>query len=217
MPYTRKPRRNTRKRKTTSWYDKKYSAKDIAMKALKNTQYLKGLVNSEMFHRDYTEAGTNITNTGYIRHITALTEGSGPYDRTGNSVLLRSLYKRIRITKHPSPLTTVVRMIFFIDTQQISDTTPAVADVLTNVGVDSPLTLNNYGRFKILLSKTITLTTNSPIFHSEKFDKMYHHIRFNGTVNTDIQKGGVYMLLLSDQPAAYPVLDSHIRIGYRDN
>ena len=47
--------------------------------------------------------------------------------------------------------------------------------------------------------------------------KLWTHIRYNGTADTDIQKGGLYILFISDQASDYPTCDYQTRLGYHDN
>lgn len=188
------------------------------MKALKNTRYLKGLVNSEMLHND-DSITANVVNstTGLVKHLSDIAQNDTDTGRTGNSILARSLLHRFRIKMSASATTTIVRMMLVIDTQQISDTVPVVTDILQLADVDAPLNKENAGRFKVLLNKTISLTTNSPQYHVEKFFNLYHHIRYNGTATSDIQKGGLYFMALSDQTTNTPTADGWWRLGYHDN
>jgi len=210
-------RGGSRRRSTVSWYNKKYSAKDVAIQALRNTQYLKGLVNSEMFHHDRAETAVNVGASGVITNLVAIAQGDGPNQRTGNSLLIRNHLMRIRFSKDVSIPTTIIRYMLIQDTQQIGDTSPTVTDVLQVADVDSPLNLSAAGRFKVLLNKTVQLHSNSPIYHKELYRSMYSHLRFNGSTSNDVQKNGYYLLMISDQSVAQPILDLYSRIGYRDN
>lgn len=217
MPYARRRPRRFRRRRKVAWYDRKYSTAQIAKQALRATKYIRGLVNSEMFHHDVGHDATAVPNTGLIYPIVSLAIGDGDGARTGRSVFLRTLLSRIRFTKHASASTTVIRLMLIQDNQQISDTTPAIADILQYVDVDSPLNLNSSGRFKVLKNATIMLDTNKPMYHTEKYRKLWHHVRYNGDAATDIQKGGLYWLMLSDQVTNTPVVDYYTRVGYHDN
>lgn len=215
VAYRRYPRRMRRRRKV-AWYNKKYSAGQLAVKAWRATRYLKGLVNSEMFHNEITTSAS-INNTGTVYSLTNISQGDSTTTRTGNSILVRNLLKRIRFTKNASATTTFVRCVLFQDKQQVGDTSPAITDLLASATVDAPLNLNTLGRFKILYNKTIVLNTNSPQWHKESYHKMYTHVRYNGTAGTDIQKGGLYIMFISDQPTNAPTLDMWLRLGYHDN
>lgn len=211
------PSRRGGSRRSTAWYNKKYSAKDVALQALRNTRYLKGLVNSEMFHYDRAETAVPISSSGAMTNLVQIGSGDQSNQRTGNSVLIRNHLFRLRVTKNASAATTIFRYMIIQDTQQISDSSPSVGDVLDTVDVDSPLNLANSGRFKVLVNKTLMLHANSPMYHKETYKSMYLHIKFNGTAPTDIQKNGLYLLTISDQPTNTPLIDLWSRLGYRDN
>lgn len=217
MVYRKNYRRRSR-RSRRAWYDRKYSAKDLALKALKNTRYLRGLVNSEMFHNDDSVTANAVNSTtGIVKHLTDIAQGDSDTGRTGNSILVRSLLNRVRFKINASATTTIVRFMLVIDTQQVADTTPVMLDILQLQDVDAPLNKENAGRFKVLMNKTISLTTNNSQYHLEKFLNMYHHVRYNGTASSDITKGGLYFVALSDQTTNTPTLDGWWRLGYHDN
>lgn len=217
MPYRRRSYRGRRRRSKQAWYNRRYSAKDLALKALRNTKYIRGLVNSEMFHKDFATNAAQIYNTGSVYALTEISQGNTMGQRTGNSILLRNLSQRIRLTKSTSANTTVVRMILFYDRQQVSDSYPTLANLLQSVSVDAPLNSDNFGRFKIVTSKVIVLDSNRPMWHKESFKSMYQHVRYNGNASTDIQKNGLYLAFISDQVTNVPLLDIYTRLSYRDN
>ncbi|UOF78642.1 capsid protein [Circoviridae sp.] len=226
MVFTRRSRRWGRRMLRAPFKGAKYALRGAnkanaayaaAALALRNVRYIKGLVNSETFHQDNTVSATAITSTGLIFPITSIGQGDGAGQRTGNSILLRNFMMRARLTRNASSVTTVVRFMIIQDKQQISDTSPAISDVLQSVSVDSPLNTSSLGRFKVLYNRTILLDANKPMWHKETYRKLYTHIRYNGNAGTDIQRGGLYCLFISDQPTNSPLLDFYLRTGYHDN
>lgn len=220
MAYKKSYRRPRRSRRSTRqpWFKNANSAYKLAVQAAKDIWYIKGLVNSEMFHTNLT-GSTTITATGGVLHLTALAQGDTSSGRTGNSVLFRNLLQRFRITLSPSAATTYVRFMLVQDNQQIGDTSPTISDVLESVDVLSPLATATQGRFKVLQSKVISLDNVKTKTHlTQKYKDMRHHVRFNGPSNTDIQKGGIYFMYVSDQAVGTsPTLDYNFKLGYRDN
>lgn len=219
MPYRTRSRRVRRTRRKSPWYKRRYNALQLAAKAARGVWYLKGLVNSELLKNDISIPNTTISDAGLVQSCQLMAQGDGDSNRTGNSVLARQLLVRIRIAKASTPTLTYVRAYIVIDTQQIGDTLPTLSELLHTVDVDSPLSRTTAGRFKILWTKTILLTGDKPAYHLERAFKMRHHIRFNGTAGADIQKGGIYLMLLGDQSVStnYPSLDGHLRLSYHDN
>lgn len=214
MPPRRTRRKSSRKQ---AWFDQKHSARSLAIKALKNVHYIRGLVNSEMFHHDRNETALAISSTGSVANLVGIAQGDGDGMRTGNSMLLRTHLLRIRFTRNAAATTTIIRYLIVQDTQQVSDTSPTVTDILESADVDSGLKLGTSGRFKVLVSKTVALYADKPIYHYEKYKSLYLHVRYNGSLATDIQKNGIFLLTLSDQAVNTPTMDLMSRIGYHDN
>lgn len=218
MPRFSKKRSYSRRRRP--WYNKKYSAQQLAVKAWKATKYLKGLVNSEMLHKDTTinfgGAQSNITS------LVAIAQGDTDAGRTGNSILLRNIYMRGTLAINNSVIgNTRVTLALVKDTQQTSDSTPAVADIFQSPSdPDSLLATGQFGRFKLLWRKTYVLTPiggGRNVLSLNKYWKLYDHIRYNGSASTDIQKNGYYLVAISSESSNYPAVTFNSRIGYRDN
>lgn len=215
-------RRTIRKRrfKKKAWYNKSYSAKSLAIKAIKNIRYIKGLVNSEMLHKDVSF--TPAAQFG-ITSLVGIDQGDTDSGRTGNSILLRSLYLRGSIQINPSVTgNTRIMLALVKDSQQISDTTPNVSNIFTSITDPDGalLNLNNAGRFKILWRQSYILTPSNgsrPAVEINKYFKLYSHVRFNGTTATDIQKNAYYLVMINSENTNYPSISITSRIGYHDN
>lgn len=221
MAYSRKSTLKRKGRRKTSWYNKKYSSLQLAQKAWKGVRYIRGLVNSEMFHYDTTFSAATIVNTGSNTHLTALPQGDTNITRTGNSILLRSLTYRFKLEISSAVSSnSAITMIVFFDTQQIADTSPAVTDILNTAAPQSLLNLNFAGRFKVLRRKTFILTPATGARPALEFVdnlNLYKHVRFNGAASSDVQKNGLYVLFISSESTNYPTITGTFRIGYHDN
>ena len=219
MPYRRRaPVR--RRRRTTPWYSKKYSAMQMAAKALRATRYIKGLVNSERMYYDRAITLGSIKSQNYT--LTNLSQGDQVGQRTGNSILLRSIYFRGYIQINPSvTLNTRISIALVKDTMQVADTTPEVTDIFTSNEPEGQLrvgqTNNMAGRFKILWRKNYNLHADVPTITLDKFWKVYDHVRFNGPNAQDIQRNGYYVCILSSESTNFPTVVINSRIGYHDN
>lgn len=216
MPRNYRRRFPRRRRRRAAWYNRKYSTLQLARKALSGVRYIRGLVNSEMFK--YDSGMQNVTGHTIIP-LAPLATGNDDASRTGNSVLVRALNLKVACYQNPTAQDTLFRVMIFIDTQQIGDTAPTIGDVLDTAHPMQVLNSNTAGRFKII---------KSAVFHTSKaaetlkqinvYKKMYHHIRYNGAASTDIQKGGIYLMLLSDQASGtLPTFFYNWRLSYRDN
>lgn len=223
MPYRRyyKKRRYTRRKKATSWYNRKYSIAQMASKAIKGVNYIRGLVNSEKFKHDIS-GSQSIGYNGTVTSLVGITQGDGDGARTGNSIYVRSISMKGSIERNSAgSAIQKVRIMWLIDKQQVGDTVPAASDILDTTGsAIAPLSLLNdttVGRFTILKSRLYNVTSDKPCVTLNWNMSMRHHVRFNGSTTTDIQKGAIYMLVISDAATNLPTLDRFIRVSYHDN
>lgn len=217
------PRKLYRKRarKSTPWYKRKYSTLQLAKKAWTATKYLKGLVNSERMYVDnslnFFSAKTNVVSCQQL----VIGDLSG--QRTGNSVLARSLYIRGYININPAvTLSTRVSVVLVQDKQQVSDTYPTVTDVFTSTDPEAQIKVgasNNVGgRFKILWRKNYTLIPGQyPTINIDKYFKLYSHIKYNGAAASDLQKNGYYLMVLTSESTNFVTMSGNARLGYHDN
>ncbi len=214
MPYRRRRRRFGRKK---SWYNRKYSVRQLASKAWSTARYLKGIVNAEKKHSIISDS-SGIDTSGTVTLLSSFAQGDDISARSGNSVKLRSIFTRFSVSQHASATETVVRIIMVQDKQQVTDAAPIVANVLNTVDVLSGLALGLLGRFKVLYDRSLTLSSAGRTAYAFKvFKHMNHHLRWNGSANTDVQKGHIYMILLSDEATNTPTVAFNARCSVYDN
>lgn len=189
----------------------------LASAAWRGVRYIKGLVNSEMFHN-------TISNTTYPNHLgtiiplTDIAIGDTAVTRTGNSLFVRSIVMNMNCSQNASALdNTFIRMILFTDTQQVPDTTPTFSNILASNGPNALVNLDSAGRYKFLKTWEFALSTQNPAKVIKYYKNLRHHVRYNGSAATDVQKGGLYLALVSSQTTNTPTLNYHARIGYHDN
>lgn len=212
-------RRRAGGRQATPWYNKKYSPMEIASKALAGVNYVRGLVNSEKYKFDTSIAWTP-TNVGQISCISLVAQGDGDGARTGNSIFCRQLNIQGNATRNSLgtyPDGQIIRLMVVIDTQQVGDTSPSISDVVEANGVNSFLNSETVGRFTVLWSKRIMLDTQHPNTLLSFNHSMKHHIRFNGTAGSDVQKGALYVLAFSNETTNAPTIGLQCRLSYHDN
>lgn len=211
-------RATRRKGRGGGFFNKKYSISQMASSALRGVSYLRGLVNAEMYKLDTPFTGG--VGGGSLTSVIALAQGDGAGARTGNSVFVRSINWKGSVSRTTAGnAVQVIRFGILMDTQQIGDTTPTYTDVY---GADNPyahLNANTVGRYKILSTKTVILDTVQKLGVPFEINlPMKHHVRYNGTASTDVQRGGLYIFACSDQASAnYPTFLSEVRLSYHDN
>lgn len=226
MPYKRtrkfRGKRRSYRKKTSSWnswFQKGVTPKEAIDYAVSGVSYLKGLVNSELYKYDDVLASA-VTTSGVISSMNLIAQGDGEGQRTGNSIFVRNIAMQgqaIRNASGATPDSQVVRLVIFQDTQQIADTAPAITDVLETNSVNSYLNKANVGRFKVLFNKKMYLSSQMPQVPFNYFKTLRHHIRFNGSATSDVQKGGLYYFFISNEATNGPSIAMRLRVSYHDN
>lgn len=220
MPYKRNKSKRVKKRKprASSWYNKRYSVAQLAGKAWSGVKYIKGLVNSEMYSLENSASGSTISTTPTVIHITATGSGDGESNRTGNSIYVKSYFIRGGFVIDPDIPTSFVRMVIVRDTQQVGDTAPAFNDVFSSNSCFSVVNDTTKGRFDILCDRVYTLDNSGKRNIAFKcYIPMRSHVRYNGTATTDIQRNGLYLMFISDQPTDTVSYSYGDRLRYHDN
>lgn len=221
--YRRRYRRKNygRKRRQVPWYKKKYNVAQVAGAALRGVNYIRGLVNSEKFKHDL-QGSISASTSGTVNSLVAIAQGDNDGNRTGNSIYIRSISMKATI-EHNSLGAAVqkVRVMWVIDKQCISDTTPAASDILDTTGTSiAPLSMLNdttVGRFSILKSKLFNVSTERPCISFAWNLNLRHHVRYNGTTGSDVQKGAIFQLVITDVDTNVPTLNRFTRVSYHDN
>lgn len=180
--------------------------------------YLSGLVNSEMHHSETTLSAQAVSTTPVMSSLTAIAQGDTNSTRTGNSIFVRKL--DINLTLYQANnVTSLVKVVIFRDKQQVGDTAPGFTDVYSSVAPTSMLTLTNLGRFDILYHRIISVdaVAGNPQKVLRINKVMRRHVRYNGSASTDIQKGGLYIALVSDEATSTVTADMTARLSFYDN
>ena len=189
------------------------TAVGMARLAYRGVKYLKSIVNVERQKLDTNVTAIGVTNTTPLVYpLNGLPVGDSEGSRTGNSILMKYVYSKTVVSIHPSATFSRVRFVIVQDTQQIGDTQPALTDVYESVSTISLLNKATVGRFKILYDKLYDLDQNNPQIIVDKYVPLNLHARYNGTASTDIQKNGLYLMLVSNEPTNTPF--NHFKSSY---
>lgn len=228
MPYAqrkyriKRPYRKRAKRTGTSWYNKRYSVKQLASYAAKGVSKIYGMVNSEMFKLDNVYSSTSIGASGVVAPITNIAQGDGSAGRTGNSILVRSVNAKGSLTWNTSSALQTVCIMLVQDNQQVYDTpSPVIAGgdqgILTTYSPWSHLNVNTVGRYSILWRKCYTLNSQKPQVLFEINKALMHHVRFNGVNANDISRGGLSIIFVCSDTLNPSFFNMNERTSYRDN
>lgn len=189
------------------------SVGNMALLAYRGVKGLRAIVNSEEFVLDTGVGASVAAYTASVIQINAMGQGDGQSSRTGNSILMKKVHRTEQITVTSGNAT--IREILFYDKQQIADTAPSATDLLD---ASTPWALYNKlskSRFQVLEDKLTVLTSvNRPVILRRNTKQLNKHATFNGTTSADIQKMGLYRLIITDN--AVTVVGSY-RLFYHDN
>lgn len=186
---------------------------NVAAAAWSGVKAIRALINVESFQLDTSYGITTVANVAQITPLNNMAQGDGQSQRTGNSILMKKLHRTEYCTS--SAANVIIREILFYDKQQVSDTAPVVTDLLES---STPLALYNKlskSRFQILEDKLYTLNSVSKTNRIIRNTKMLNkHAIYNGAASTDIQKMGIYKLVIADGVVGF---GGAYRLFYIDN
>jgi len=202
-------------------YDRIKRGVDVAQTAVKAYTLAKSL--ALLINVEKKKIDTQVSLSPYgaaptITHLTAIAQGNGINQRAGNSIKLNYLSMKALISYATGSSGTLTSIFIIEDLQQVSDTAPAVNDIFESAaGSLGVLNLANLGRFRILYKKKIT-QDGMNARSIENFKKLKFHVRYNGANSTDIQKSGLYLVIMSNQVlSTAPLVQVHNRLAYIDN
>jgi hypothetical protein len=220
MPMKRKYRRKRR-------YRKKGKVARIASKALALAKTMKRQIEYK-YHGN--QPSRVLTTLGSVDNLNLIPEGDSSITRTGLKISPTSLLLKIRIRHGDDgsvppildPRGVLSRIIVVRDTQQESDTAPAVTDLLVGGTslVMSPYNRLYRNRFEVLMDKTYKTCPNATntVIYDNQYLKLSSKrpIYYNGGSQTDIQKNGLYMFMLCDDAVYTPTAYVWWRMRFAD-
>lgn len=221
MPMKRKYRRKRRYRKKGSKVAKTaYKALALAKTMRRQVEY--------KFHGN--QPSRVLTTLGSVDNLNLIPEGDSSIQRTGLKISPTSLLLKIRIRHGDDgsvppildPRGVLSRIIVVRDTQQESDTAPAVTDLLVSGTslVMSPYNRLYRNRFEVLMDKTYKTCPNASntVIYDSQYLKLSSKrpIYYNGGAQTDIQKNGLYMFMLCDDAVYTPTAYVWWRMRFAD-
>lgn len=191
----------------------------FATKAWSGVQQIRKLINVEE-HRFDTAIGSAIAVGGNVVHLSAVDIGDAQSQRTGSSILCKGMHCRVVVLKNTAATQTVVRLMLIKDKQQVSDTSPTIAQVLDTANVVSHVSPDFTDRFAILRDFTYSFDTvgvGAIKNFDFKVDLSGTHINYNGATGADIQKNGLYWIQIANEAVNAPTISFISRLTFYDN
>lgn len=171
-------------------------------------------------------------NAASTLNMTAIPAGDNSVSRIGNDCMLKDFEMRGKFSWNLNDTTSkvqVMRLIMFVDKQQVSDTIPNALALMGSTLVDTvslPSRVNVPSRFTIIKDKTWIMHNpfqtsagnqgngQGVVYHTFHWKFPFKkRLRFNGDNAGDINKNGVY-IQLSSETATGPSLEAEGRFNF---
>jgi len=184
----------------------------------------------------YIDAGLNVTNipaTGTVFPITTIATGDIEGTRTGNAVNVTAINLSGYFLRNSTDFAadSFYRIALVQDKEQVADTSPTAAQIFNNTGLPTealPL-LDSLTRFNVLWLSPVfdawmmrldsdNLAASTPTqksFWSHSW-KGNIKVQYNGNSSTDIQKNGLYVVILSSTAVTTGDHTGTARVAYTD-
>lgn len=205
--------------------------RSTAVKAFQLASKVARMVNVE-YKQDTRQNSTTVNNLGTVISLCdSIDSGDAYNERDGDSVKLIRMSGRVFITQHGSAQKTLFRVILFRGKQEncrsyvVQDTNSTgnmgILDHNAGTGdlVLAPKSRENRFHSKILFDKMYHMSNNGNSSIVANWDfKLFGHCNFNDFTNpNEIEDGGLYMLLISNETTNTPTFNSFLKISYTDN
>lgn len=150
--------------------------------------------------------------TATINSLVSCAAGDTNITRDGRKIVLKSIQWRLAArTDTDNIFGDFIRVIIFQDKRQVADTIPTAAQLLQDsTSTDSMLNRDTGGRFKVLKDFSFAMTGVAPsgqgqaiqaggITYKKGLKKLNIPVYYNGDAGTDVEKNGVYCLMLANE------------------
>lgn len=217
---------------------KSKSKTTAGQKALKMVKQIKSNFEKKYFNLTGNQALANtwaVYSFTTTPHLTYIAQGDTASSRDGNVISIRSIHLRglVYFTNDVNEAVSC-RILIVKDKQQVSDTAPAITDILDTTVVSNDITqMYNYPaqekRFKILYDKSFGMNINTLTYNGSGINTGDRNIPFekwlfpkckvyyNGTAGSDIQKNGIYVYVFQTGSSINTTLRLTGQVCYTDN
>lgn len=189
------------------------SAYSLAKKALRKVSALEDQTELKLHNLgpvDMTPAAA-----GTIIPVSLITEGDDVSNRTGRSIILKSIHAKFYNTDGVAQF---IRVMLFFDTEQ-AGVVPTVLNVLNSADYRSFKNFNNRKRFAIIYDKTYSTEAwndnKSIVNYYKKFNRKVEFIGADATQASQGQ-GNIYCLIISQANGTADSMSYAIRLRFAD-
>jgi len=193
---------------------------DAGKQALRDLNYLRTFINTEIHNTDASQAGQASSTTASFNLINGTTTGDAVNNRSGQSIKCNGISLRYYVVGNASANWIAGRVMVVYD-KQSNGAIFAIGDLLTATTPVSVRTVGNQMRFLVLYDKNYVLSWNgdSSVIEDVNISCMNHTEYNTGTAATvaDIVTGSVYLIHFSDQATNTSAVTWHSRYWFVDN
>ena len=218
MVYTKRYKRNYRKK---SYRKKKSSGTNwgsVAKTALKTAKWVAGLVNAEYKYFDVSPSlPIASTYNGYITGpLCAPPQGTDVESRTGDSIKMVNMTLRMIINYNGANYENI-RVIIVHDKENSIVNVSDFLDITgTSMAILSPKNQINQYDSKTILDKTYGVSGNRPQVIIEKVIKLDMHTHFQASTTT-VKNNAIKLIVIGQQPTGGASFQYFSKITYLDN
>ncbi len=189
-------------------------AKVTARKALTKVNALARRVKAQSAFVD-TNLSTTQNTTPTVTGLALIARGDGASDRDGNRVKGIRLYYTLAAFRNSSASLTEIRFVIVRDKQQVADLAPSYADVFESNSVFALRNDLTIERYTVLMDKLVLLDATQRSQWVTRGSLSYKQpIIFNGASVGDIQKNGIFFMIVSNEGSNVPSHVSNLRLTY---
>ncbi len=185
----------------------------------RDVKHLKKIVNVEYKTIDAT-IDQAVSSAGNVIPLTLCAAGDDFNTRDGRRIKVLSISLRLHMLIHASATDTILRMILF-RTKNNQAAVPATTDVLQTVSETSfPEAATHQNSFVILNDRMIALTSVNDTIKTYRLSKqLTSHVDYSGTAATEANmgRGGLYLLLITNEATNAPQVEGSTRVKFVDN
>lgn len=202
---------------TKTYKKKPTSVRTVANKAL---SLARKAVSAE--ETKFTDIATTVSSIDSIPDsllLTGVAQSGTINARIGNKISALGFQLNYYARKHNTAEVTQMRILLVHDTQQVSDSSSLTwNNIFTEESVIAQRNVAAANkRYRIIYDKIHRMDVGNPSIQAvKKYIPFKHPVMFNGTAASDIQKNGVYLMVLSNEILHTATLHYSIRFMYKD-
>jgi len=205
--------------KVTKKAKKAPTAMDKASTALTKVNALKRSIKQELKPIVFTGASTviNSSGTAFVSRLTQIAQGTDDNERIGEYLTVKKITLRYRANWNTSSANTQLRFVIAA-WDDLETGTPPSSDYFeggTVLGSAPPI--GNEKIWKKFYDVLIPLDYAHRTYVAEETFFMNHKVQFNGVNAVDARRGGIYLMLISNEPANGPNVSWNAKVEYTDS